>query len=29
VALLVEKFNIKGADTKHPADEVARMMAGN
>jgi hydroxylamine reductase (hybrid-cluster protein) len=27
--LLVEKFNIKAADTKHPADEVERMMAGN
>jgi hydroxylamine reductase len=29
VQLLVEKFNIKGADTAHPADEVKRMMAGN
>lgn len=29
VQLLVEKFNIKGADTKHPADEIKRMMAGN
>jgi hydroxylamine reductase (hybrid-cluster protein) len=27
--LLVDKFGIKAADTKHPADEVARMMAGN
>jgi hypothetical protein len=29
VQLLVEKFNIKGADTAHPADEVQRMMAGH
>lgn len=29
VQLLVEKFNIKGADTAHPQDEIQRMMGGN
>lgn len=28
VQLLVEKFNIKGADTAHPQQEVQRMMQG-
>lgn len=29
VQLLVDKFNIKGADTAHPLQEVERMMGGN
>lgn len=28
VQLLVDTFNLKAADTAHPADEIARMMAG-
>ena len=28
IALLVKEFNLTPADTKHPAEEVERMMRG-
>lgn len=28
VQLLVTKFGIKGADTRHPQEEIQRMLAG-